>query len=159
MLLGGGLCYCLLATAATDESLPRQIEQLRRQLHELETRIQQLEQSQHAGSMPAGDTAVPAAATSRARAAPAAAATGAAPVSPLDPALQSLGRLKDAWKGISSGMNQPQVRERLGDPDRELKIDGKPVWHYSYPGVGSGSVVFSVVGRVIGVQQPPFSFW
>lgn len=56
-------------------------------------------------------------------------------------------------------MNTTQVREQLGEPERQFLIDGKPVWHYSYPGVGSGSIMFSTAGQVIGAQNPPFSFW
>jgi len=160
LLVCGGLFYSLPATAATSDPLSQQIEQLRQQVYNLEARVQQLEHTQQAGCTPVQDTATPAAALSTVPAsATAAPATNPAPVSSFDPALESLGRLKEAWKGISSGLNHAQVRERLGEPDRQFTIDGKAVWHYSYPGVGSGSVMFSTSGLVIGAQHPPFSFW
>jgi hypothetical protein len=55
-------------------------------------------------------------------------------------------------------MNPAQVREQLGEPVRRFVIDGKPVWYYSYPGVGNGSVMFSADGEIVGKQKPPFGF-
>jgi hypothetical protein len=144
-LAAGGLLYCVPATAGPGAALEQQVEQLRREVHDLETRIRQLERGLRPG-MPAD------------QAAPGVPAAPAAD-SPLDPALQSLGRLRDAWQGIATGMNETQVRAQLGEPARRFTIDGKPVWYYSYPGVGNGSVMFSATGKVVGTQHPPFRFW
>lgn len=155
-----GLFYCLFTTVANAASLTQQIEQLRQQVQVLEQRVQQLEHPQHVGSTPPQNTAASVTAPSAAPTpAAAAVATTTTPVTSVDPALQSLGRLKEAWKGITAGMNNAQVRERLGEPARQFTIDGKPVWYYSYPGVGNGSVMFSANGRVVGAQNPPFGFW
>ena len=161
ILAGGGLFYCLLATAANADSLPQQIEQLRQQVRILEQRVQQLEHPQHVSGTPTQNTVAPVV-TPSPTPTPAAAttvATTSTPVNSVDPALQSLGRLKEAWKGITAGMSNAQVRELLGEPARQFTIDGKPIWYYSYPGVGNGSVMFSAKGQVVGSQNPPFGFW
>ncbi|MEZ5540871.1 MAG: hypothetical protein R3F42_02390 [Pseudomonadota bacterium] len=155
ILAGTGLLYCLHAAAAPDTSIAAQLEQLQQEVHDLANRVRQLE-----GMPCAGDAAGQAAVTTAV--APTAAPDDSAipaPVSNLDPALQSLGRLKAAWHGVSTGMDQAQIHERLGDPSRRFTIDGKPVWYYDYPGVGSGSVLFAADGGAIGVQHPPWRLW
>jgi hypothetical protein len=170
LLAGSGLCWCLLATAADTDPLAQQVEQLRLQLQALEQRVQQLEHPQAAGvsagspeqvnvTAPVLPTPAPAPAPAAAPVAGTPAAASAAPVTSVDPALQSLGRLKQAWHDISAGMNSAEIRSRLGEPAQQFTIDGKPVWYYSYPGVGNGSVMFSVGGQVLGAQHPPFGFW
>lgn len=68
--------------------------------------------------------------------------------------------IKDQWSGLKAGMSSEEVSKRLGAPSREFTLDGKPVWYYSYPGVGNGSVIFSRDGHsVAGWQHPPFGFW
>lgn len=156
MLVAVGLCCSLPAPIASADSVSQQLEQLRQQVHSLEQRVRQLEQTQDPGSAAIQNASVPPAAPTEA---PAAEVTHPAPVTSVDPALQSLGRLKEAWKGIAPGMNMAAVRERLGEPASEFTIDNKSVWYYSYTGVGNGSVMFSTGGEVIGAQNPPFGFW
>jgi hypothetical protein len=79
-------------------------------------------------------------------------------------ALQWHETLKDQWRSVKAGMSGEDIRKLLGAPSREFTIDGKPVWYYSYPGLGRGSVLFSRKGHTVtGWQHPPlglgFGFW
>jgi hypothetical protein len=69
--------------------------------------------------------------------------------------------LKQQWRGVRTGMSDEEIRQLLGTPSREFTLDGKPVWYYSYPGIGNGSVLFSRDGHTVaGWQHPPFGwFW
>ena len=68
--------------------------------------------------------------------------------------------LKDQWHSVKAGMSGEEIRKLLGTPSREFTLDGKPVWYYSYPGIGNGSVMFSRDGHTVaGWQHPPFGFW
>jgi len=68
--------------------------------------------------------------------------------------------LKEQWRSIKAGMSSEEIRKLLGTPSREFTIDGKPVWYYSYPGIGNGSVMFSRDGHTVaGWQHPPYGFW
>lgn len=159
--LVGGLLAGALPVAADDLPLAQQVEQLRREVQALQARVRQLEQQQHLGAAtgPAA-TATSASTTSTASGATTAQSAPVAPPTSVEPALQSLGRLKTAWKGIDSGMSETQVRDRLGTPGRIFTLAGKTVWYYSYEGVGSGSVAFSGGSKkVIDWQNPPFGFW
>ena len=75
-------------------------------------------------------------------------------------ALQWRESLKTQWHSVKAGMSGGEIRELLGAPSREYAIDGKPVWYYTYPGIGNGSVLFSRHGHTVaGWQHPPFGFW
>jgi hypothetical protein len=68
--------------------------------------------------------------------------------------------LKAQWRSIKAGMSSEEIRKLLGTPSREFALDGKPIWYYSYPGIGNGSVMFSRDGNsVAGWQHPPYGFW
>jgi hypothetical protein len=68
--------------------------------------------------------------------------------------------LKDQWHSVKAGMNSEEIRKLLGTPSREFTLDGKPVWYYTYPGIGNGSVMFSRDGHTVaGWQHPPYGFW
>jgi len=164
-LISSALVGCLLAgalpVAADDLPLLQQVEQLRRDVQALQARVRQLEQQQHTGATAGSATAASSVSTTDTSSGSTTALT--APVAPptsVEPALQSLGRLKTAWKGIDSGMSEAQVRGRLGTPGRMFTLGGKTVWYYSYEGVGSGSVAFSANSKkVTDWQNPPFGFW
>lgn len=126
-----------------------------------------------ASAMPVGTGAapVPSSTTAPATAAPTAgsppflapvrveAGTSPSPAAVPD-AFQWRERLKDQWHGVKAGMSGEKIRELLGTPSREFTLDGKPVWYYSYPGIGNGSVMFSRDGHTVaGWQHPPFGFW
>jgi outer membrane murein-binding lipoprotein Lpp len=161
----GALVGCMLAgalpVAADDLPLTQQVEQLRREVQALQARVRQLEQQQHTDATAGPVPAAPSVSTTRASSGTTTPqiATVAPPTS-VEPALQSLGRLKAAWKGIDSGMSEAQVRDRLGTPGRIFTLAGKTIWYYSYEGVGSGSVAFSANSKkVTDWQNPPFGFW
>jgi hypothetical protein len=170
-LVCGALVCCMLSgtlpVAADDLPLAQQVEQLRHEVETLQARVRQLEQQQHTGAATAPAAAaassVPTTRVPATSASPVSTTAQSAPVAPptsVEPALQSLGRLKEAWKGIDSDMSEAQVRDRLGTPGRIFTLGGKTVWYYSYEGVGSGSVAFSAnTKKVIDWQHPPFGFW
>ena len=132
--------FISIPAAGQDDSLPRlrqDTQQLRRSLDQLEARIRALENrepSPDAGaSAPAGDSP-------GARAAPAHASS---PVS-----------MKRNWSQVRPGTPDDEVRALLGKPEKELRIDGNPVWYYVYPGVGRGSVFFTADRKVSSAQEP-----
>ncbi len=86
---------------------------------------------------------------------------GTSPPQPAVPeAFQWRETLKDQWRSVKAGMSSEEIRKLLGTPSREFTVDGKPVWYYSYPGIGNGSVMFSRDGHTVaGWQHPPFGFW
>jgi hypothetical protein len=117
-----------------------------------------------AAPMPA-PVAAPAAVTpvagSQPSTAPVPVRTGTTPQQPAVPeAFQWRETLKGQWGGVKAGMGSDEIRKLLGTPSREFTVDGKPVWYYSYPGIGNGSVMFSRDGRTVaGWQHPPFGLW
>jgi hypothetical protein len=93
-------------------------------------------------------------------AAPPIAAGTSPPPAAVPGAFQWRETVKDHWGGVKAGMSSEEIRKLLGTPSREFTLDGKPVWYYSYPGIGNGSVMFSRDGRTVaGWQHPPFGFW
>ncbi len=72
----------------------------------------------------------------------------------------SLAALRQNWSRVQPGTTDDAVQALLGKPERVLRIDGSPVWYYLYPGVGRGSVFFTLDGKVSSTQAPVGgSFW
>jgi hypothetical protein len=165
-------------------ALKRQLQEVQQQLHELQLKVQRMESELNAlpspatpstGSQPLPVQAVQpeagAAPTPTAVTAPAPGSQPApAPVrveagNSLTPAavpeaFQWREALKAQWHGVKAGMSGDEITKLLGTPSREFTLDGKPVWYYSYPGIGNGSVMFSRDGHTVaGWQHPPFGFW
>jgi hypothetical protein len=72
--------------------------------------------------------------------------------------------LKEQWHSVRAGMSSDEIKKLLGSPSRAFTLDGRPVWYYSYPGLGNGSVLFSRESHAVkSWQQPPlgfgFGFW
>jgi hypothetical protein len=72
--------------------------------------------------------------------------------------------LKEQWHSIKAGMTTDDIKKLLGPPSRAFTLDGRPVWYYSYPGLGNGSVLFGRESHTVtSWQQPPlgfgFGFW
>jgi hypothetical protein len=175
------------ADEGAEAALRQQLDALRRQLDALQLKLDRIRtENAAAPASPAAPVAAPAAAAPKvpdasaptpvapAEVAPATAVPAAAtppvparveaaiaPASPAVPeAFQWRETLKEQWRGVRAGMNGEQIRQLLGAPTREFALDGKPVWYYSYPGIGNGSVLFGRDGgAVVGWQHPPFGFW
>ncbi len=151
------------ADEADQAPLRQQIEAINRRLDDMQTELDRLKKDRSVAPV---TSAVPGAG------APVAPAGSAAPASvpveaaqaPAPPAAPDAFRwreaVKDQWGGIKNGMSDEQIRQLLGAPAREFTLNGQPVWYYTYPGVGNGSVMFGRDGhKVVGWQHPPFGFW
>jgi hypothetical protein len=104
------------------------------------------------GGVPADASPVPAAAT------PPEAGTPSAPPAVTE-ALEWHEALKEQWRSVRAGMSAADITKLLGSPSRELTLDGNTVWYYSYPGLGSGSVLFSRERHIVtSWQHPPLGF-
>lgn len=71
-----------------------------------------------------------------------------------EPVSDQVATLMRRWSKVASGMTGREVEEAIGEPAAKLTIDGRPVWYYSYAGVGRGSVMFDGGGRVSSLQAP-----
>ena len=90
---------------------------------------------------------------------PQAAAAPATPVAQ-PPATAKPGEsIRDHWRQIDHGMTAPAVEALIGHPQRTMTVDLKTVWYYTYPEVGSGSIVFARDGSVDDWRTPPFNTW
>jgi hypothetical protein len=161
------------AEEGNQATLKRQLEAVRQQLHELQIKVLDMESKLGTAQAPspAADTAsLPSSAPVTATVAPSNITPPSAPVrveagtspSPavVPAAFQWREMLKDQWRNVKAGMSGEEIGKLLGTPSRELTLDGKPVWYYSYPGIGNGSVMFSRGGHTVaGWQHPPFGFW
>jgi hypothetical protein len=67
--------------------------------------------------------------------------------------------LRQRWRNVTYGMTFEQVDKLLGRPQRTIDESPKTVWYYSYPDIGSGSVVFVQESGVTDWQAPPFGNW
>ena len=163
------------AEAGNEAALKRQLEEVQQQLHELQLRVLRMESELGAAqapspatvpasmpsSTPAPSAVVAPSTVTRTAPAPVQVEAGTAPPPPAVPvAFQWREILNDQWHSVKAGMSGEEIRKLLGTPSREFTLDGKPVWYYSYPGIGNGSVMFSRDGHTVaGWQHPPFGFW
>ena len=162
------------AEEGDDAALKRQLDEVQQQLKELQHKVLDMEsrigaaQAPSTAGVPASvpsSTPAPAvvdpATVSRPAPAPARLETGTSPSQTEVPAaFQWREMLKDQWRSVMAGMSSEEIGKLLGTPSRKLTLDGKPVWYYSYPGIGNGSVMFSRDGHTVaGWQHPPFGFW
>lgn len=67
--------------------------------------------------------------------------------------------IRDHWRQIDHGMTAQEVEALIGHPQRTMTVNLKAVWYYTYPEVGSGSIVFAQDGSVDDWQTPPFNTW
>jgi hypothetical protein len=149
------------AGEADHSALQREVDALKQMVLELQARVDRLE-----GHTPTAARAVPA--PQALRQPPAARAPAVA-----QPASQSSERiaaapppvvareyvspeaaLRSNWSRIKQAMAQAEVTRLLGAPTRTLTLDGRTVWYYVYPGIGSGSVFFTDAGHVSSSQSP-----
>jgi hypothetical protein len=143
-----------------EAALMHQLEDVLQQLHEVQRMKAELSAVQAPSSAPAPAIAAPPAA-SLPPAAPVRVEAGSSPSPAAIPdALQWRGALREQWRSVKAGLSREEIRERLGTPSREYTLDGKPVWYYTSPGIGNGSVLFSRSGHTVaGWQHPPYGFW
>ncbi len=71
-------------------------------------------------------------------------------------ALQEIEKLQTNWKQLRRGLSKTELRQLLGDPASEFRLDRQTLWYYKYPGIGNGSVMLDHGGKVSGWQNPPF---
>ena len=162
------------AEDGNEAALRRQLQEVQQQLHELQLKVQRMESELGAAQAPSpADVAepMPSSTVAPASVAPSAGSPSApAPVrvdagtppstAAVPDAFQWRETLKEQWRSIKAGMSSEEIRKLLGTPSREFTLDGKPVWYYSYPGIGNGSVMFSRDGHTVaGWQHPPYGFW
>jgi hypothetical protein len=149
---------------SNEATLMHRLEDVLQQLHKLQLKVQRMKAElsavQAPSSAPAPGIAAPPAA-SPPPPAPVRVEAGSSPSSAVIPhALQWREALREQWRSVKAGMSREEIRERLGTPSREYTLDGKPVWYYTYPGIGNGSVLFSRSGHTVaGWQYPPYGFW
>ena len=67
--------------------------------------------------------------------------------------------IRERWRQIDRGMTLQNVEALIGRPQRTMTVNQKTVWYYTYPEVGSGSIVFAEDGGVDDWQTPPFNTW
>jgi hypothetical protein len=162
------------AEEGNEAALKRQLDEVQQQLHELQFKVLDIESRIGAAQAPS-PAAVPASIPSptpppvivapstitQPAPAPVRVESGTSRSSAVVPAaFQWREMLKDQWHSVMAGMSAEEIGKLLGTPSRKLTLDGKPVWYYSYPGIGNGSVMFSRDGHTVaGWQHPPFGFW
>jgi hypothetical protein len=122
--------------------LRSEVTDLKRALERLQSRVDYLEQllPVHAESAP--------------QVTPSTAPAPAATPSPVT----SEAVVRERWRKVAYDMTPDQVEALLGPANRTIKLDAKTVWHYSYPDIGSGSVVFSEGSGVTDWHAPPSGF-
>ncbi len=142
LLMAGAGCAAHSDTAA----LQQEIGNLKGTIEHLNARIEHLEGQ---SSSPPGS------ASQAAVASPPQAA--AAPVGEERPSV-----LRERWRKIAYGMTFEQVDAILGRPQGRIDESPKTIWYYSYPDVGSGSIIFVQESGVTDWQAPPFgnfAYW
>ena len=158
LMLGCGSPAATQAESTDTAALQQQLKALTEAVQRLEGRVRQLESgtapaTTEQAAAPAPAAPVPAAPTqTRLSAVAPVVAPVAAPTIARDP-------LRDHWHRIGRGMSTESVEALLGRPHRTIPVNTQTVWYYSYPDIGSGSVVFAEDGTVIDWQTPPFSTW
>lgn len=101
-------------------------------------------------TMPAAPVAVPLAAQPAPVAAPLAALQPGATPADLGP--EALLRIN--WAKIDAAMPAGEVSALLGKPSKIFTVDGRTVWYYVYPSIGTGSVFFTGDNRVSSRHSP-----
>ena len=142
------------------DALKRSMQEMQMRLQAIEASLEQMSNGAAAVSTsapkpaPSADTkpSTPAGAGSVAATEPAQGAQAPPP----QPANMQLVALKRAWADIKTGVPNTRVKELLGDPTEELRLNGKLTWYYAYPGIGAGSIFFNEDGRVSSRKSPFF---
>jgi len=144
-----GLSLCVLAPLAAraedseTTTLREEVTDLKQIIQHLNERVEGLEKQ----LVPQPESAPQAAA--------APATPAAQPPAPAAPG-QSI---REHWRQIDHGMTVENVEALIGRPQRTMTVNLKTIWYYTYPEVGSGSIVFAQDGAVDDWQTPPFNTW
>ena len=125
-------------------TLRKEVGALKRTVERLDKRVESLEQQLVAEPTPGPERAE----ASQMRSLP------AAPPAPMPET-----SIRDSWRRIERGISAKEVEALLGPAQRTMELAAKTVWYYSYPGIGSGSIVFARDGHVVDWQRPPLSAW
>ena len=71
-------------------------------------------------------------------------------------ALEEVEKLRTSWQQLHRGLSKAELQLLLGEPASRLKLEQQMLWYYSYPAIGSGSIMFDYSGKVSAWQEPPF---
>lgn len=71
-------------------------------------------------------------------------------------ALEEVEKLGAVWDQLRRGLSKTELQQLLGEPASRLKLEQKILWYYTYPAIGSGSIMFDYSGKVSAWQKPPF---
>lgn len=174
-ILSGALAALALSLPVSDvhaqqsdvSKLRGEVEALKRSMQQMQMRLQAIEGSleQMGNGAAAASTSAPKPAPSEDTKTPTLAEGGPVAATepaqstqtpPPQPANTQLVALKRAWANIKPEVSNTRVKELLGDPTQELRLNGKLTWYYAYPGIGAGSIFFNEDGRVSSRKSPFF---
>ena len=140
-----GVCAPLAARGENSDAaaLRQEVDDLKQVIQHLNERVEGLE-----AQLPTGSES-----------GPQAAAAPATPVAQPSASATSGDSIRARWREIDHGMTTQAVEALIGRPQRTMTVNLKTVWYYTYPEVGSGSIVFAQDGGVDDWQTPPFTWW
>ena len=67
--------------------------------------------------------------------------------------------LRERWSRVAKKCTQAEISDVLGQPSKEIRIDGKLVWYYYYPGIGGASVFFKRMAMFPVIRRPNVGWW
>jgi hypothetical protein len=74
-------------------------------------------------------------------------------------AFHELDIIRTSWKQVKLGLSGRELSGLIGEPNSKSKLGREELWYYTYPGIGSGSVLLSGQDKVTSWQPPPLLVW
>lgn len=156
LLLGLSAAATAHAESSEVAALRQEVKTLTNVVLRLDERVGQLERQLATGAEARPPAAAPQEAPPPARMT---AVPSEAPTPQPAPPTVARDPVREHWHNISRGMTRQAVETLLGRPQRTMTVNTQTVWYYTYPEVGSGSVVFAEDETVVDWQAPPFMTW